>query len=859
MPLFKPNSAVFKTGWKEVKRSDYCVLEKRSDTMFRIATISPPRIIATSNVSEEDMMIDWDYIHDSVLPTFDESDQTTGQLIDFVATTVERMEEEAAALQEQELEFDDDDEEEEVVEPEAEPEEEESTFLPVLPAGLTPAARPSARRAAAPAEAAPAPAEPEPEPEPEAEPEPVEEERPELPPGLMPAARPSSRRKETSFSAIEPVVPQQKPAAAPAPAPAPAAAPKPAPAPAPTNKLDKGAVEQMKLLETKRSKIVKGLEPAFAKYRAAMEAAHKELATEMQRLASVNGFDRETCERMIRAENGGFLSVLNTQLMHDNAPGLKCLDEQIEESNKGYKMRQSVLTIQRAYRSYMFRKTVAAMSKASFRREKAAREIVESEEAYVNNLKLIMDYYYTPLKHFMNDGKMITQQQFKDLFLNLDKIYEFNRKVLEAFKNRMKDYDNRTTCIGDIFKQFKDMSQLYQLFVSTFDRSNLVLNKLLENADFAKWQEEVAMKPELHRMRISTLLIMPVQRVPRYMLLIRELISKTPESHPDYALLKDALDFVSKVGSEINEAKRHVESQEKVRELQEHLKGQLTGIARDYSCLVYEGPCARDTGSGVQLCYIYLLTDQLIVTKGKAKYKVSGRIILLNAQVSEIPENRDSKWRFGFQITTPNKNSVIFYFDFDNECTKWLNYLEQTIKELPMILTKFPQDRERLQMLANKGKQASTSSSDGPMNAHVKEIITICDEIVTIQGELMKMPVDLRTMFPTFYAQLHPDHIQHLRSRIEVLGAKLTTLDKLNARATQLIGTDETFLQVDKLVSEAMPYLEAMKTIITKSFPKVPGAPRLPKSRDPQLLMRYILFWYVKLCEAWQAVTDLPL
>jgi len=473
------------------------------------------------------------------------------------------------------------------------------------------------------------------------------------------------------------------------------------------------------------------------------------------------------------------------------------------------------------------------------------------------NLKLIMDYYYKPLKR-MIDSKMISQQQFKDLFLNLESIYNFNTKVLEAFKERMKDYDNRKTCIGDVFLNFTDMSNLYQTFVSTFDKSTLVLNQLLDNPEFAKWQEEVAMKPELHRMRISTLLIMPVQRVPRYMLLLRELISKTPETHPDYTLLKKAYDFISDVASSINEAKRRVEAHEKVNEIQEHFKSQLPGLVRPFRSLVYEGPGACDTGSGLKPCYMTLLTDQLLVTKGKTKYKLITRLILLNASIIELPEDRSSKWQFGFQISTP-KASVKFYLDFDNECTKWIGFLEQAIKELPGILTKYPRDRDQLTALANKGKKETSSTIDGPMNAHVKEIMTICDEIISVQAELMKMPIDLRTMFPEFYKKLHPDHIQHLRVRIEALGSKLTTLDKLNQRATELLKSDQAFFQVDKLVSEAMPYLEAMKTIITKSFPKVPGAPRLPKSRDPQLLMRYILFWYVKLCEAWQVVTDLTL
>lgn len=582
------------------------------------------------------MRVDWDYIHNDVLPTFDANDQTTGQLIDFVAVTVENMEAEAAAEQALDAQNEDDD---------AEEEEEEAP--------------------------APEPAE--------------EEQRPALPAGLMPAARPSAR-KHTAAAAAAAGAPE-----APASAPMPAVPPVPprgaAPAAggaAPQSKLDQGYIEQVKALEAKRARFVKSLEPAFAKYKEAMERAHRELAAAMQTAAVGSGFDRETCENMMRAENGVFMSVLNTQLLRDNAPGVRCLGERIEASNKGYRMRQSAITIQRAYRWYQYRKTCRDMSKANFRREKAAREIMESEDAYVQNLQLLMAEYAGPLKRMLAEHQMITAQQYKDLFLNLDEILVFNTRLLGAFQERMRNFDNRRTCIGDIFLQFPEMSTLYQYFVSNFDKSAAALNVLLENPAFVKWQDHVAEQPQLHKLRINTLLIMPVQRVPRYSLLLRELISKTPEMHPDHASLQKAYDFIGTVASGINEAKRRAEAHEKVADLQQQFKTQLPGLLRPFRSLVYEGPGARDNGTGLKPCYLFLLTDQMIFAKKKQSDKILCRVILLNAEVSELPENRDPdcKWNCGFQVRTP-KTIVNFYLDYDEECAKLITLVENTIKKLP--------------------------------------------------------------------------------------------------------------------------------------------------------------------------------
>lgn len=54
----------------------------------------------------------------------------------------------------------------------------------------------------------------------------------------------------------------------------------------------------------------------------------------------------------------------------------------------------------------------------------------------------------------------------------------------------------------------------------------------------------------------GSFLIKPVQRVMRYPLLLMELLSATPESHPDHAPLAAAVLAVKEINGNINESKR---------------------------------------------------------------------------------------------------------------------------------------------------------------------------------------------------------------------------------------------------------------------------------------------------------------
>lgn len=65
---------------------------------------------------------------------------------------------------------------------------------------------------------------------------------------------------------------------------------------------------------------------------------------------------------------------------------------------------------------------------------------------------------------------------------------------------------------------------------------------------------------------------MPVQRVPRYELLLRELGKFTPEIHVEFDTVKKASEAISGLASWINEEKRRWEGSEKLRQIINSLK-----------------------------------------------------------------------------------------------------------------------------------------------------------------------------------------------------------------------------------------------------------------------------------------------
>jgi hypothetical protein len=66
---------------------------------------------------------------------------------------------------------------------------------------------------------------------------------------------------------------------------------------------------------------------------------------------------------------------------------------------------------------------------------------------------------------------------------------------------------------------------------------------------------------------------MPIQRIPRYVLLLRELIKSTNQQHPDYENLNNALAQIKELADYINTRKRDTDEANKILAIQKRIIG----------------------------------------------------------------------------------------------------------------------------------------------------------------------------------------------------------------------------------------------------------------------------------------------
>lgn len=161
-----------------------------------------------------------------------------------------------------------------------------------------------------------------------------------------------------------------------------------------------------------------------------------------------------------------------------------------------------------------------------FRRQ-AVQEILTSERSYIAQLELLMQFFVRPLK----EQQIISNDNFFALFGQVEMIYSLNQELLQQLEANL---DN----VAKAFKRMAPFFKLYSVYAFDYNRAQLILQDLTDkNGAFKKFLEATESRPEVQRKLIS-LLIAPIQRVPRYRLLLQQVVLYSSPSDPDFKMLQ---------------------------------------------------------------------------------------------------------------------------------------------------------------------------------------------------------------------------------------------------------------------------------------------------------------------------------
>uniref|UniRef100_A0A8P4K1X8 TIAM Rac1 associated GEF 2 n=1 Tax=Dicentrarchus labrax TaxID=13489 RepID=A0A8P4K1X8_DICLA len=200
---------------------------------------------------------------------------------------------------------------------------------------------------------------------------------------------------------------------------------------------------------------------------------------------------------------------------------------------------------------------------ATERLRKVIQELVDTEKSYVKDLACLFEIYLKPLQN----ETFLTPDEMESLFGSLPEMLDFQRVFLQTLEERIAsspDYSTLETpsqfkkllfSLGGSFLYYADHFKLYSGFCANHIKVQKVLERAKTDQAFKEFLD--ARNPtKQHSSTLESYLIKPVQRVLKYPLLLRELVSLTDADSEEHYHLTEALKAMEKVASHINEMQK---------------------------------------------------------------------------------------------------------------------------------------------------------------------------------------------------------------------------------------------------------------------------------------------------------------
>jgi RhoGEF domain/FYVE zinc finger/SOS1/NGEF-like PH domain len=315
------------------------------------------------------------------------------------------------------------------------------------------------------------------------------------------------------------------------------------------------------------------------------------------------------------------------------------------------------------------------------KRDKIAREILTTELSYVNSLRQVVETFLAPLQEEENQ-RLLSDADRRAIFANMPEMLQVNTMLLADLKERIGWAWSSTQRVGDVFKQFTPFLKMYRQYTEVYDGAIERYTEVTKNATspFSVYVRAWSDSDDIKGMPLASYLIMPVQRIPRYKMLLQDLIKNTDEEHPDMEDLRLSLETMEGVARFINEAIKHAENRRRMIEAQNAFIGLPKNLIEPHRRFIRDGPLTKVCRKTDKQRHFFLFNDAIVYgdplpTAGNAKFRFRKFILLPNLKVLSLPDDDPETVKRprtnAFQFLSSQKSFVV-YCDTLEQKNAWM-------------------------------------------------------------------------------------------------------------------------------------------------------------------------------------------
>jgi len=342
-----------------------------------------------------------------------------------------------------------------------------------------------------------------------------------------------------------------------------------------------------------------------------------------------------------------------------------------------------IILLQCALRRFLAQKLLAKLAEKNRNRWSVAEEIVETEEAYITKLEQLNNFYFLP----MQSQSFLTPEKVSLIFGNVVFVSQLNQDLLQALLVRTDQPKLPSVYFGDVFLNFvPQLRSAYSLYVRNYHAALKTISRLEMDPEYQQFIEEINI---LRKLDLMNLLIAPILRLPRYEMLLKELLKHTELESPDYEQVKRAIEEIRAINKLIDSEKGNAERSHRLMRIAKKVYNCPPTFdffdidsPRDY---LGQGPLTVRFKKTNLIRQILLFDDSIIITRKK---------------VSPLRGTKNLQFRLIFyfatmQVGLPDEHSiklvdngirvVLFASKGSEKGNKWLRAIKEVVKRYQSI------------------------------------------------------------------------------------------------------------------------------------------------------------------------------
>ncbi|XP_049491286.1 FYVE, RhoGEF and PH domain-containing protein 3 isoform X1 [Panthera uncia] len=308
-----------------------------------------------------------------------------------------------------------------------------------------------------------------------------------------------------------------------------------------------------------------------------------------------------------------------------------------------------------------------------------AQELLHTEKTYVRRLHLLDQVFCTQLAEAGIPPEVTT-----GIFSNISSIYRFHGQfLLPELQTRITEEWDTNPRLGDILQKLAPFLKMYGEYVKNFDRAVELVSTWTQRSPLFKEIIQGIQKQEVcGNLTLQHHMLEPVQRVPRYELLLKDYLKRLPGDAPDRKDAERSLELISTAANHSNAAIRKMEKMHKLLEVYERLGGE-EDIVNPANELIKEGHILKLSAKNgtAQDRHLFLFNSMILYCVPKLrlmgqKFSVREKMDISDLQVQDIVKP-NAPHTF---VIMGRKRSLELQTRTEEEKKEWIQVIEATIE-----------------------------------------------------------------------------------------------------------------------------------------------------------------------------------